>query len=313
MPEMLHMDRAAALALGMLSGHYPPGEEASASGRLEVEAAAIRNARADERKPGAYLVCDGEIVIEEPNFEVRRDMDTFSMCIDALPKSLTSATFRPLVDNVIAGLLLSQSTQADRRVGRIGEVTFLMEEDRPIYCFSLLALPPRVSIAPPVGVEMVAATAVMAARLGDNSLREAVHLLIASFQDGSDALEAFIAAWAAIEMFVHVTFSETYCGAWKAAMASGEPHSLQGAIATLAETKVAKYHVGQKFLVISSFLDLKAADADTGEFNRLRLFRNELFHEGRGSPYPTDDVQKLALKYLRLHLLALARTGNMSS
>ena len=65
-----------------------------------------------------------------------------------------------------------------------------------------------------------------------------------------------------------------------------------------------KYRLADKFLVIAAVLDSGAAAEDAAEFVRLKKFRDSLLHalEMPSSPLPTESVQKLMMKYMKLHL-----------
>ena len=67
-----------------------------------------------------------------------------------------------------------------------------------------------------------------------------------------------------------------------------------------------KYRLADKFLVIISVLDPAAATIDASEFRRLKKQRDDLLHalDIFSAPLPTEDVQNLLLKYMKLHLLS---------
>jgi hypothetical protein len=56
--------------------------------------------------------------------------------------------------------------------------------------------------------------------------------------------------------------------------------------------------------VIASVLDSAGAADDTEGFRHLKKFRDKLFHalDAPSSALPTDAVQKLLVKYMKLHL-----------
>ncbi len=66
-----------------------------------------------------------------------------------------------------------------------------------------------------------------------------------------------------------------------------------------------KYRLADKFLVIASVLDPGAATDDAAEFSRLKKLRDSLLHalDTPQTPLPTEAVQKLLLKYMKLHLV----------
>jgi len=138
-----------------------------------------------------------------------------------------------------------------------------------------------------------------------NDLRKPVSLLRTSLNRATDEPQGFIAAWAAIEIFVNQTFKSTYGPRWYQTIESSVHESAKRAIERIDDVMKDKYRVSDKFLIIASVLDPDFAVADERDFRRLKEIRDNLAHgldlpEG---PLPTESVQKLLLKFMRLHLL----------
>ena len=90
-------------------------------------------------------------------------------------------------------------------------------------------------------------------------------------------------------------------------MEDGAPTAAKPVFTRFKDVMSDKYRLADKFLVIASVLDSAAAADDCAEFMRLKQFRDGLLHalDNPASPLPTDAVQKLVLKYMKLHLSAL--------
>ena len=91
---------------------------------------------------------------------------------------------------------------------------------------------------------------------------------------------------------------------WFEIMEDGAPASAKPVFERLKDVMSDKYRLADKFLVIASVLDSGGAADDATEFGRLKKFRDGLFHalDTPLSPLPTEAVQKLLLKYMKLHL-----------
>jgi hypothetical protein len=130
-------------------------------------------------------------------------------------------------------------------------------------------------------------------------------LLITSLEQATDELQGFIAAWSALEIFVNASFKDTYEARWFEVMEDGAPASAKPVFERFQEVMRDKYRLADKFLVVASVLDPDTATDDAKEFRRLKKFRDELLHalNTPSSTLPTVAVQKLLLKYMKLHLL----------
>jgi hypothetical protein len=89
-------------------------------------------------------------------------------------------------------------------------------------------------------------------------------------------------------------------------MEAGAPASAKPVFERFQNVMSDKYRLADKFLVIASVLDSAAATEDAKEFRRLKKLRDGLLHalDTPSSVLPTEAVQKLILKYMKLHLLA---------
>jgi hypothetical protein len=124
-----------------------------------------------------------------------------------------------------------------------------------------------------------------------------------SLDMSTDGLEAFIGAWSAFEIFVNAMFKRFYETKWFQIMEQGAPASGRPMIDRFKEVMGERYRVADKFVVIASVLDPEHATAEIEEFRKLKGVRDDLLHALDTQPeLPTEDVQKLLMKYLRLHV-----------
>jgi hypothetical protein len=89
-------------------------------------------------------------------------------------------------------------------------------------------------------------------------------------------------------------------------MKDGAPASAKPVFERFRGVMSDKYRLADKFLIMTSVLDPAGAEGDAAEFRQLKKARDELLHalDTPSSPLPTEAIQKLLLKYMKLHLAA---------
>jgi hypothetical protein len=309
-PHFLHINKSAALANQLLKGIFAPDKEGTPEERLAAEVEAVKTQTAKEAGTGVFLVLEGQTEIDSPDFKHRRDLDDCAINLDGVDKSEIREAFRPAVQSVLTALSLHQA-RADPRVQKIGDVIYLVDPNtgKPIYTYEFQMGAARLSLASPLTQDAITAAAAMVLKLNaDSTIARAAGLLITSLEQATDQLQAFIAAWSALEIFVNATFKATYEARWFQIMEDGAPASAKPVFKRFEDVMTDKYRLADKFLIIASVLDSQAATDDAKEFVRLKKFRDGLFHalDSPTSSLPTDDVQKLLLKFMKLHFTAKA-------
>ena len=303
----LHIDQSAALAAQLLKGVFAPDPGGTLQERLAAEIEDVKARRIKTAGSGVFLVFEGDTDIPTPEFKHRRDTDEFAVCLDAISKVEIRDKFRQPIQCVMTALELTLPAHADRRIEKIGDVVYLLdpENGKPIYTFNFQGGFARASVATPLTHSVIEESAALAPKIAANmKIARPVSLLITSLDDDTEKLQAFIAAWSAVEIFVNATFKATYEADWFAIMEDGAPSSAKPIFERLKDVMSDKYRLADKFLVIAAVLDSGAAAEDAAEFVRLKKFRDSLLHalEMPSSPLPTESVQKLMMKYMKLHL-----------
>jgi hypothetical protein len=306
-PYFVHVDKSAALGTQLLKGVFAPDKEGTVQERLAAEIEDLKKRRAKHAGTGVFLIFEGETDTPTPEFKARTDVDEFAVCLDVIAKSEIREGFRPSVQSVIAAMSLSLPTTADRRVEKMGDVVYLVDSNngKPIYTFSFQGGHAIASVAGPLTQGMIAEASRFAAKLSTNkTMARPTSLLITSLEDATDELQGFIAAWSAFEIFINAAFKASYEVRWFEIMEDGAPASAKPVFERLKDVMRDKYRLADKFLVIASVLDPGGAADDVTEFARLKKFRDGLLHalDTPSSPLPTEAVQKLLLKYIKLHL-----------
>ena len=301
----IHIDRAAAIGVGLLTGLFAP-QNATPEERLAAAIENVRAQRTSQTNQGAFLVLEGHTDIETPDFRARRDLEEFAVCFDAIDKAQVMATFDSTIEAILTAVSLSVSVNVDHRIEKIGSVTYLLDPDtnNPIYTFTITGGTPYVSVASPLTEDAVAEAGNRVIRvIADRTLARPARLLSASINQATDALQAFIAAWSALEIFTNASFKAVYEARWYSIMENGAPAAATPIFERFRCVMSDKYRIADKFLVIASILDADAASSDSDEFRRLKKIRDDLLHALEApSNFPTEAAQKLLLKYMALHL-----------
>jgi hypothetical protein len=305
-PFFQHIDQSAAIGSQLLSGILGFGRTGTSEERIAAEIESLQARRAGQSKQHVFLVLEGETSVPAPNFGQRKDTDGFAVCFDAVDKSQLRKSFLPSIQAVLASISLGLSANADRQIEQVGEVIYLVEpsSEKPIYTFSVQMGSAKLSIASPLSELIVADTAKrIPALITDKTLTRTTSLLAASLSRETDALQAFIAAWSALEIFVNATFKATYESQWFDIIEDSAPAAAKPVFQRFKEVMSDKYRLSDKFLIIASVLDPSAATTDSGEFRSLKSVRDKLLHALETPTHlPTEVVQKLLLKFMALHV-----------
>lgn len=227
-PYFIHINKSAALGAQLLQGLFAPDQKGTWQERLAATVEEVKARRTEKTGTGVFLVFDGETDIPTPEFGLRRDTDDFAISFDAIAKSEIRESFRPFVQSVMTALGLSFSEGADRRIEILGDVVFLIDpsDGKPIYDFSAQFGEVRLSVASPLTGQVISEAAVLAPKLVTlKDMARPTSLLITSFEVTTDNLQAFIAAWSALEICVNTTFKSTYEARWFGIMKEGAPTS----------------------------------------------------------------------------------------
>jgi hypothetical protein len=278
-------------------------------GQLDIEIAAVKKERAPGTNSGVFVVFNGTTEISNPTFSGRRDSDEFAFSLDDVSKVDIRSRFKAAEHNILTALSLSLLVTAAPSFDNVGEAICLTQEGKakPIYVYNSKFGPARLAVARRMSSDAIKNAQALTARLtsAENDLSRPVSLLRTSLDRATDELQGFIAAWAAIEIFVNQTFKSTYGPRWYQTIESSVSESAKRAIERINEVMKDKYRLSDKFLIIASLLDPDGAATAEKDFRSLKEIRDNLAHglDLREGPLPTESVQKLLLKFLRLHLL----------
>jgi hypothetical protein len=304
-PYFLHLRRLQAFRLmitqALVGGH---GNLENASARfLHALAGSNIQEGTDFDKPLLIVGITGEAEILHPDRAV--DVGEISFGLGLFETQDLAQRAEAVLEAAVAGISLSLPPSTTSVVTKLGYVAYIKDNDsgRLSYTLELSASGSHSSMTS-VSKEILADAAHLSNVLfAKDDLKTVSHLLSRSLRT-TDDLQAFLTAWAALEILITKSFKSTYEP--KLYETLGNATSAGQFLTRVRDVMKDKYNIRDKFVVVSSSLDPINAEQDIQEFKNIKSERDGI-HEMKLKPigYPTHKVQNLLRKYLRLHLLAL--------
>jgi len=271
--------------------------------QLADEIKEIQKSRKQSFGTGLYLVCLTEGSVDKFEPSCSRETDDFMIYIDEVLKESINLVFEPHVFDVLSALVIStDSVLAFVKVS--SSLTFFRDDDKPVYSHAFTG-----SLTPYIPRTL---TPDMIKSVGDwykimistPDLDRVKKLLVASLQNEGDKMRSFLSAWTALEVFINKTFT-SYEKQFFKELSNGKYPSVQNQYLERIQIVMKdKYRLVDKFSLITSLLSPKSADEDMKFFKTAKDKRDKLSH-GQDlveAALPVEEVQKLARKYLQLHL-----------
>ncbi len=310
-PEMYFrdIDRENAVRTQLVKGLFAPETLGAGSieVRLESEVGERQSARSKLTNQGLFLVFQGEVEVEEPQFKSKQETDSFSVSMDDFPKDEIKAKFQPVLQGALTAVSLVLPDEANHTFEGIGEAVFLCEEpsSKPVYVVQFKAGMASLSVSSPLSSESIGA-AIDLMRDHDDEFQNSRYyrLLRASYDKKTSDLQRFVAAWSALEIFINSTFKTHYEKRWFNIMEEGAPAAATQVFERFKEVMKDKYRLADKFLIIASLLDPDSAINEDQNFRVAKKKRDDFFH-GEEMPVeklPTGSVQRMLRKLLKMHL-----------
>jgi len=248
----VHLDRYTVLATRLVNSRLGRTQEE------DIETA-ILSTQATRNKQGAgvFLIVKSEGDIGEPDFTHRDDHRDFIICENAFSATYFRNQLEAVMNGVLAAVSLSLPQSYSRDITHIGDVTYAIDltSQKPIYSINIESTT-TVSVAGPFDSSMVERIRSDARSfVEETGLAKIGRLLVHSYQRKSDDLEAFIQAWAALEIFVSSLFKHRYEQEWLFKLQIGTPPSAQPDFNRLKNVMKCKYTLGDKSLVIALLLE----------------------------------------------------------
>lgn len=292
---------------GMLTGLFRDDPTRSTLARFEDEIRALCQARAQKFPRGVYFAYHASREVDPPTFSAYRRHDHFGIGFDAIDKDSVRNDYRSDMETALASVLLTMQPPADSRVFHVTDAIFFVDPKSGFPHFSVTVSLGEVRIA--VNPSFEEGQAEMIARLASNiranrPMQRVWSLHIASLSRGTDPLQAFMSAWNALEIFTSMVFSATYDEEMKQRLRAAHPPGIHPYFARLEDLAKGRIPLADKFAVIASILSANEAERDTATFRAIKKRRDEILHgvDDTCARLPTEQIQEMSVKYLRLHV-----------
>jgi hypothetical protein len=304
-PYFLHLRRIQAFSLMFnqaLVGGHENLENASAR-FLHALAACSISEGTDFDKPLLIVAITGEAEILRPDRAV--DVGEISFGLGLFETQDLARCAEAVLEAAVAGISLSLSPSTTSVVTKLGHVAYAKGNDSGRLSYALeMSASAYHSIMTSISKEILTEASNLSNILfAKDDLKTVSHLLSRSLRT-TDDLQAFLTAWAALEILVAKSFKSTYEP--KLYETLGKTTAAGQFLTRVRDVMKDKYNSRDKFVVVSSSLDASNSEQDIQEFKDIKSERDGI-HEMKlkMSGYPTHRVQNLLRKSLRLHLLAL--------
>jgi hypothetical protein len=276
------VDRAAALAHLLLlgfAGQRAPGDVLNA---VHEQAAVYAQERLKKfGAPGVYLVLEARGELISTPTEVARDLDGALFAFDAVDKTAIKARYAPLVSAALAAVALSVDTTTD--VANVADgISFTLPDGRQLYSVTMTVGSASLTTArPATDKDARAIEMAMAALIGDERLATPAQLLVDALRSTADRLEAFLFAWAGLEMVVRKCTVGCERGEWVLTV----PEAFRTIASALHEGfrdgGHPHYSLAQKSRMFALSHRMGSGEDLGAEITRIRrAYREPLYHEG---------------------------------
>jgi hypothetical protein len=276
------VDRGAALGQLMLlgfTGQRAPGDVLNA---VHEQAAVYAQERLKKfGAPGVYLVLEARGDLISTPTEVARDLGGALLAFDAVDKTALKAQYAPLVSAAVAAVALSVETTTD--VANVADgIALALPDGRQLYSVTMTGSSASLTTArPATDKDARAIEMAMAALMGDERLATPSRLLVGALRSTADRLEAFLFAWAGLEMVIRKYTGGCERGEWVHTV----PEAFRAIASALHEGfrdgGHPYYSLAQKSRVFALTHKMGSGEDLGAEITRIRrAYREPLYHEG---------------------------------
>jgi len=285
--------------------------------RFEGETRTARTRRHKSHKsPGCYLVYKAEGDLLEPlRLDAARKNGTIGYGIDVLRGEPYRDFHRRVLHGAVTSLSLAMiDTNGSPDTHFLEDIIYLTGKDGLlIYRMSFKGgLATLVTSSFFHNSCLDAAKQYISAMLAESQIETAVSIFVQSQNKSSDNLRSFIASWSALELLVNRLAKMTRAD-WHDRLKDSSIN-LPNWDKNLINTPPEDYRLRDVFYSVSCVLDLDSARLDTQTFIDLNKKRGDYYHQMKGDDkdLPTNEVQKLFRKYLRLWLAYQSKRASVS-
>ena len=259
-----------------------------------------------------FLVVEGENLISSfsplsfkdyGEAEDMQDFGDFLVCYDAADKegirSRFHAEFTSLLNSIT---LIVGSVLGIKKVK--SSIIFLREDGKPIYSYTFSGSA-QFFTSKPVSDDAVLSIGDLYRQIvKDKSLQRVQRLFRSSLEAEDDRLRSFLDAWMAFEIFINQIFASYENRFFKSLLDEGHTEVQKKYLERIQEVMKDKYRFLDRFAAVSFQLSPDTADGDVKIVQQAKKVRDLMSHGELVDELtlPVNELQKIAGKYLRLHI-----------
>lgn len=274
---------------------------------LEAQTARIREQRVkDHSGSGCCLVYRARGQVAQPvNLRASRRFAEVGVALDAFDRSMVREEHKLNVRSVATAVSIAMTdTNGSPEIRFLADNVHLVSKDElVIYVRTLKMGAAGLVVTTMPSDKFVAAVETYSARLSaDSKLSSAASLFALSQRKSDDNLRSFIASWSAFELLIF-NLEKKYRDVFQELLRSDDV-AMPAWDNDLRVTAIEDYRLRDRFYAVACSINLTDAEADTKKFNELNSKRNDYYHRFKieDTELPTDDVQSLFRKYLKIVL-----------
>lgn len=296
-------DRSLAVCVVILNRTLGCGKPGTFEESLVYEIKEIQESRKQKYGTGLYIICltEGSIDKFEPSGETERD--DFVICSGGVPIESINSASKPHTLAVLSSLMLS-ADNALTFVEASKSLVFFRDDGKPVYLISSSSSAESYTCSSITPEILKSVNNWYQILIADQEFDRVKQLLVSSLQTEGDKLRSFLSAWTALEVFINKTFSLYEKQFFKELSDGNYPNARNQYFERIQIVMKDKYRLIDKFSLITSLLSPESADEDIKFFKSAKEERDKLSH-GQDlveAALPVEEIQKLARKYLQLHL-----------
>ena len=296
-------DQSTAISTMLFRGLFGGGPEGSFRERLDHETALIREDREKTQANHTYLVLrrKGKVADWEPRVE--REQDGYVIRLNGISTKEIREGTKVAFSSLFLALSFIREHPLIIRKHSDGLI-FYRDDGKKVFAKALTMGKVSATISSPYqesNQEKVNNTFRTFSRLDD--LSRVLRLLITSIEEVNNQLEAFLAGWAGLEIFISKVFSQ-YEGAFFGDLNKAERSEAHSQfVVRIRDVMKDKYRLTDRFALIASKLAPDQADEDVEQFKAVKKVRDDLYHgqDIDDQELPISMLHTLLIKYLQHH------------
>lgn len=300
----LAIDRNTAVGCHLLFGSDVKQNATSFLGAIEAKAIEIAaNRQAKLPRASVFLVIEAVGEIATPELHPVRDLGDAVVALDAVDKEALCAQNQNLVETVVSSVALSIGRYADIEL-LVDGVTLTLPDGRPLYSATFTGHGTALASARPATLQEIAAIEQnVSLTLSEPRLTTALRLIVHALRSREDRIEAFLLAWAALEMVIKKFTTGCRLGCWIDSLPDAKRESARNLHANYVREGHKDYSLGQRVRAFSLLYGIQDDELAT-EINQIQKeFREPLYHQGViSSVLPVERVVSITLQLVQAAL-----------